>query len=170
MDEKVSKLKTPEECEWFAKNALERNRRDLADEARRRGVELRAEAYGAKTQAECECLEAIYAYEEVLTAKNGRRTRASRTWQMIERHGILGAVERAVNREAETIGYTALLEMGLQNYAFEAVVVRHPELFSPESVKRSKTRVDEWKAPNKVSGTFFDAGFSPRQEFREHHE
>jgi hypothetical protein len=108
-------------------------------------VELRALAHGAKSQTERECLEAIYAYEEVLTAKNGRRTRASRTWQMIERHGILGAVERAVNREAETAGYTALLEMGLQDYAFEAVVVRHPELFTPETVQRSQSRVDEWK-------------------------
>jgi hypothetical protein len=145
MDEKVTRLKTPEECERFAKNALERNRRDLADEARKRSVELRAEAYGAKTRAERECLEAIYAYEEVLTAKNGRKTRASRTWPMIKKHGILGAVERAVNREAETAGYTALLEMGLQDYAFEAVVVRYPELFSPETVQRSRTRVDEWK-------------------------
>ena len=145
MDERVANLKTPEECERFARNALERNRRDLADEARKRVVELRAQAYGAKTQAERECLEAIYAYEEVLTAKNGRRTRASRTWQMIKRHGILGAVERAVNREAETAGYTALLEMGLQDYAFEAVVVRHPELFSPETVQHSKARADEWR-------------------------
>lgn len=145
MDERVAKLKTPEECERFAKNALERNRRDLADEARKRAVALRAMAYGAKTEAERECLEAIYAYEEVLTAKNGRRTRASRTWQMIERHGILGAVERAVNRETETAGYTALLEMGLQDYAFEAVVVRHPELFSPETVQHSHARVNEWK-------------------------
>lgn len=136
---------TPEECERFAKNALERNRRDLADEARKKAVELRAQAHGAKTQAERECLEAIYAYEEVLTAKNGRRTRASRTWQMLKRHGILGAVERAVNREAETAGYTALLEMGLQDYAFEAVVIRYPELFSPETVQRSKARADEWK-------------------------
>ena len=145
MDEKVTRLKTPEECERFAKNALERNRRDLADEARKRSVELRAEAYGAKTRAERECLEAIYACEEVLTAKNGRRTRASRTWPMIKKHGILGAVERAVNREAETAGYTALLEMGLQDYAFEAVVVRYPELFSPETVQHSRARVNEWK-------------------------
>lgn len=144
MDEKVAKLKTPEECKRFAKNALKRNRPDLAEEARKRAVELRAKAYGARTDVERECLEAVYAYEEVLTAKNERRTRASRTWKMIKTHGILGAVERAVNRGKETVGYTALLEMGLQDFAFEAVVVRHPELFSPEAVQRSKARIDEW--------------------------
>jgi len=143
MDERVARLKTPEECERFAKNAIERNRRDLADEARKRAVELRAMAYGAKSEAERECLEAIYAYEEVLTSRNGRRTHASRTWQMIKRHGILEAVERAVNRETETSGYAALLEMGLQDYAFEAVVMRYPALFSAETVEHSKRRIAE---------------------------
>ncbi|MHB8413785.1 MAG: hypothetical protein ACYDDA_12095 [Acidiferrobacteraceae bacterium] len=144
MDERVAKLKTPAECERFAKNARERDRPDLADEARKRAVALRAEAYGATSDAERECLEAIYAYEEVLTARNGRKTKASRTWQMIKRHGILGAVERAVNRPEEAVGYTALLEMGLQEYAFEAVVVRYPDLFSSEAVQRSRARLDEW--------------------------
>jgi len=63
---------------------------------------------------------------------------------MIQRHGILGAVERAVNRDAETVGYTALLKMGLQDYAFVAVVVRYPDLFSPDAVKHSQARLDSW--------------------------
>ncbi|OGA43166.1 MAG: hypothetical protein A3G24_20695 [Betaproteobacteria bacterium RIFCSPLOWO2_12_FULL_62_13] len=144
MDERVARLKTPEDCEQFARNVLERNRLDLAGEARKRAVKLRAEAYGAKTQVERECLEAVYAYEEVLTAKNGRKTRASITWQIIRRHGVLTAVEHAVNREAEFAHHTALLEMGLQDHAFEAVVVRHPEFFSAHTVQRSRKRVEEW--------------------------
>lgn len=145
MDERVAKLKTPAECECFAKNARERDRPDLADEARKRAVALRAEAYGTTSNAERQCLKAIYAYEEVLTARNGRKTKASRTWQMLKRYGILGAVERAVNRPEEAVGYTALLEMGLQEYAFEAVVVHYPDLFSSEAVQRSRARLDEWK-------------------------
>jgi len=145
MDVKVERLKTPEECAIFEKNVLERGRPDLAIESRKRAIELRAEKYGAKTDVEMECLKAVYAYERVLTARNGKATRASRTWQMIERHGILGAVERAVNRKAETIGFTALLEVGLEDYAFESVVVRNPTSFSEEVLQRSQTRVDEWK-------------------------
>ena len=150
MDERVAKLKTPEECAVFEKNVLQRGRPDLAVESRKRALELRAEKYGAKTEVERACLEAIYAYEQVLTTRNGRTTRASRTWQMIRRHGILGAVERAVNREAETLGFTALLEMGLKDYAFEAVVVRNPTLFSREAVRRSQARVDEWKGTSSI--------------------
>ncbi len=143
MDKKVAKLKTPEECERFAKNVIERGRPDLAEQARKRAIDLRAETHDAKSEVERECLQAIYAYEEILTNKNGRRTRATRTWQMIERHGILGAVERAVNREKEASGYMALCEMGLQDYAFEAVIVRHSECFSPETVQRAKKRIDQ---------------------------
>jgi hypothetical protein len=38
---------------------------------------------------------------------------------MINRHGNIGAVERAVNRPTETQGYTALVEMGLEDYALK---------------------------------------------------
>lgn len=145
MNERVLKLRTPEECTTFEQNARARGRSDLALAARKRAVELRAREYGAQTEAENECLEAVYAYEQVLSAKNGKKTRATRTWQMIERHGIIEAVERAVNRPVETMGFTALLEMGLEDYAFEAVVIRYPDLFSDKAVQRSQARVEEWK-------------------------
>lgn len=145
MDERVKKIDTPKKCEIFAKNCIERGREDLAIQAKQRAVQLRAEAYGAKSDAEKEAIAAIYAYEEVLSARNGKKTRAGRTWQMIGRHGIIGAVERAVNRPVETQGYTALVEMGLEDYAFEAVIVRYPTLFSNEAVKISQERINQWK-------------------------
>lgn len=145
MDNRVKKIKTPQQCEVFAKNAIDNGRPDLAKEAKIRAIQLKAEAYGTKSDAEREAIEAVYAYEEVLTLKNNKKTRASRTWPMIERHGILVAVERAVNREAETQGYHYLLEMGLQDYAFEAVVVRYPELFSSDCVDISKQRISQWE-------------------------
>lgn len=145
MDERIQKLKTPEACETFARNALERDRPDLAADAKKRAIELRAELYGAQSAAEREALQAVYAYEEVLTRKNGRRTRANRTWQMIKRHGIIEAVERAVNRPTETQGYTSLVEMGLEEFAFESVILRYPELFSVESIAKSEERLNSWK-------------------------
>jgi len=66
---------------------------------------------------------------------------------MIDRHGIIEAVDRAVSRREETAGYTALLEMGMQDFAFEMVVLRHPELFRSETVARAKNRVAEWNKP-----------------------
>lgn len=143
MDERVKQLKTPEECENFIIN-VKTKFPELVKEARRRKVELLASAYGAQTAAEREALQAIYAYEEVLSTRKGRKVHASRTWQMVKRHGIIGAVERAVNRKDETIGFTALVEMGMQDFAFEAIVIRYPEIFSQEAVARSKQRLREW--------------------------
>jgi len=60
---------------------------------------------------------------------------------MIKRHGVLQAVERAVNRPAETAGYRALVDMGLGDYAFEAVVLRHRSLFSAQAAERSEARM-----------------------------
>lgn len=144
MDERVARLRTPEACERFIKNAIRLKEPELADQALRRAVELRAVAFGATSDAEKECLQAIYAYEETLARKNGKRTRAMRTWKMVKDHGILGAAERAVDRAVETSGYRALAEMGLQHYAFEAVILRYPELFSAEAVARSRERMREW--------------------------
>jgi hypothetical protein len=137
----VSKLKTPEECEIFAKNATERGRPDLALAARKKALQLRAARYGATNEVELECLEAVFAYEEVLSANAGRRKTASRTWPMIQRHGVIEAVERVVKRRDETVGYSALVEMGLEDYAFEAVIIRHPTFFSDEAVERSRERL-----------------------------
>lgn len=143
MDERVAKLKTPEDCAVFAKNVTERGRPDLALAARKRAVQLRAESFGATSEVERECIEAVYAYEEVLSAKAGRRQSASRTWPMIKRHGVIEAVERVVKRKADAAGYTALVEMGLEELAFEAVVLRHSSSFSAEAVARSRERMGE---------------------------
>lgn len=146
MDDLISKLTTPEECEQFAINVEEQFPK-RAQEARRRAVELRAASHGAASQAEREALEAVYAYEKLLSIKHeGKNIRAIRTWQMIERHGIIGAVERAVNRPQETAGYKMLIDMGMQDFAFEAVVCRHPSVFNSEALKCSQDRLKEWQS------------------------
>ena len=143
MDERVARLKTPDECKQLALNVQDRLP-DLARAARRRAVELQAAAHGAASAAEREALEAVYAYERVLSQKRGKKIRASRTWQMIERRGIVGAVERAVRRRDNPSGYLALVKMGMQDLSFEAVVVRHPEVFSKEAISRSTDRLRKW--------------------------
>jgi hypothetical protein len=148
MDEVIAKFKTPQSCEQFALN-VEARSPERAQAARRRAVELRAAAHGANNDAEREALEAVYAYERALSGTHGKKTRASRTWQMIDRHGILPAVERVVSRRADSAGYTALVKMGPQDMAFEAVVLRHPDLFSAEAVARSNERLRDWMAATK---------------------
>ncbi|HCH4305835.1 TPA: hypothetical protein NKZ49_003265 [Vibrio parahaemolyticus] len=145
MDPRVLKLQSVESCEKFKANAIRLGEHELAKQATLRAVAIRAKDYRCETEAEKLAIEAVYAYEEVLTQRNGKRTRASRTWQMIERRGVIGAVERAVNREGVSLGYTALVEMGLEEFAFEAVILRFPELFSNEAVQKSQERMSIWQ-------------------------
>ncbi|HYD76037.1 hypothetical protein [Ramlibacter sp.] len=143
MDSRVAKLKTPMECEVFAANARARGAPELAEQARKRAVQLRAQSHGAQSDVERECLEAVYAYEEILSEKRGRRQPAGRTWQMIHRHGVLPAVERIVTKRGESTGYSALAEMGLHEFAFEAVVLRNQQHFSEQAIACSRERLGE---------------------------
>jgi hypothetical protein len=68
--------------------------------------------------------------------------RASRTWKMIRERGIISAVEHLVCRPDDTMGYKAVIEMGMPEMAFEAVVLRYPQLFSEEAVKKSRERLE----------------------------
>ena len=108
---------------------------------RRRSIQMRAAGRQPQTPAERESYEAVYAYEEALSIQKGKTIRAGRTWPMIREHGIIAAVERIVTRRKETEGYRVLVEMGMEDMAFEAVVLRHPESFSPEAVTASDDRL-----------------------------
>src|SRR5262245_32707468 len=110
-------------------------------ERRRRGVQLRAAARAPANEAEREAYEAIYAYEEAHSKQRGRTIRASRTWPMVDKYGIIGTVERIVMRPDDATGYRVLVEMGLEDMAFEAVVLRHPDVFSREAVQHSQLRL-----------------------------
>ena len=143
-DERVLRLKTPQDCEQFALNVADRLP-EFAVAARRRAITLHAEAHGAASAPEREALEAVYAYERALSAKNGRKTRASRTWPMIRKHGILRTIEKTVDRADDPLGYRLLEQLNLQDLAFEAIVLRHPEAFSEAAVERSRERLDAWR-------------------------
>jgi hypothetical protein len=65
---------------------------------------------------------------------------------MIERRGIIEAVERVVMARDDATGYKLLIEMGMRDKAFEAVVLRHPEAFSPKAVAAAKERLERLDA------------------------
>ena len=103
------------------------------------------ERFGATSSAEIESILAVLSYEQTLFQKHGKRQRAAYTWRMLQEHGIIAGVERVVLREAETQGYKALTSLGLKEFAFEAVVSRHPGIFSPKAVESSKSRIRDFE-------------------------
>lgn len=142
-DIRITRLKSPAECEQVAINVAKTDPQ-LALAAKRRAVEMRADAKGATTPAGREALQAVYAYEQALTLAKGKVSYASRTWQMINRHGIIEAMERLVKRPDDATGYQALKTLGMQDLAFEAVVLRHPDEFSEDAITMSRNRLANW--------------------------
>lgn len=127
MHELVKRIQDPELCYVFARNATRRGHPELALEAHRRAVDLRAEQHETNSEAEYAAVRAIYAYEEALSYTRGKRTRATGTWQLVNRHGILPAVhKRLSSKSGDEVG-PALKELGMEDYSFEAVGKAYPE-------------------------------------------
>ena len=82
----------------------------------------------------------------MLTRRNGKKTRATGTWQAIKRYGIIEAVQRAVSRPPEAVGNVTLRDLGLEDLTFEALVVRHEASFSEAAINASKARLAQLAA------------------------
>lgn len=145
MDKRVKSLRTVAACEQFAINATKLGHPELAEQTKLRILEVKAEEKGAETPAEKETLQAIFAYERVLSAQKGKATRASRAWPMISKYGILAGVERVLIRQDDAAVYKALVEMDLQNFALEAVILRYADEFSEDAVAMSRERLSKWE-------------------------
>lgn len=102
--------------------------------------------YGAETEVEREALQCIYAFEEARSQQTGKRARANRTWQTITKNGILPTVDKVVARRKATDGYDALMEAGLEDFTFEAVVLKYQDHFSPEAVQQARLRLGAGEA------------------------
>jgi hypothetical protein len=137
----VGHLKTPEDCEQVALN-VEAKQPDFAVAARRRAIEIKASTHKATTEAEEHSLQAVYALERVITLERGRKTRATRQWQIVTKLGIIAAMEMIVKVRTDSAGYDALVKMGMQDMSFEAVVLRHRDVFSAEAVAQSQRTLD----------------------------
>jgi hypothetical protein len=91
--------------------------------------------------------EVLNAYEGLLTEKNGRTTKASRTRQKLKNKGIHQClVDWALGPPTE--GFKLLLERGMPELTAEYVVVEFANRFPPDAVDSAKKRLAE-AAPEK---------------------
>jgi hypothetical protein len=66
---------------------------------------------------------------------------------MVTKLGIIVAMESIVKHPTESAGYNALVKMGMQDMSFEAVVLRHPDVFSADAVAQSKRSLASLMSP-----------------------
>ena len=127
MHELVERIRKPELCYVFAQNAINRGHADLAVQAYRRAVDLRAAEHDVSSEAELMALKSFYAYEEALSHGLRRRKRATGTWQMVNRLGILPTLDKRLNsKDAEGV-LPKLKELKLEDYSFQAIAKAYAE-------------------------------------------
>ncbi len=129
MHELVKRIKQPELCYVFARNARRNGHPELALQAYRHAVDLRTEEYRAASAVETAAIRAIYAYEEALSYSKGKRTRATGTWQLVNRHGVLPALHKRLQSRTGDDVEPVLKELGMADYSFRAVAEAYPEAF-----------------------------------------
>jgi hypothetical protein len=152
-DARVQRLGTPRDCAVFERNAHDRERDDLALQARRRWVELTA---AARIDAEedhdplhAELWKALSASEYVLGGN------ATGVRQIIRRRGLLRAVDQLVSSGGNPVDLAGLHDAGLLDYAWEHAVLRHSEAFSEAATKAARQRLDVYdveRAEAELSG------------------
>jgi hypothetical protein len=91
--------------------------------------------------------ETLAAYEQLLTQKNGRATRAARTRLKLKTKGVVQCLEDWAISKAPTEGYELLVASGLTELTGERLVLKYPEKFSAEAIAAAKARLEAGSVP-----------------------
>lgn len=138
---RISYLQSRDDCAQFVKNVGAKHPH-LVRAARQRSVELQVTALNLESAVQRDVWRVVYAQEEALFVKHGMRRRAGNTRRAIDHRGELGVVAFMVQRPGGE-GFELLHSLGLGDFTFEAVALRHPEHFSPEIVQAARRKLND---------------------------
>jgi hypothetical protein len=122
----------PDKLRKLAANARRLGETKLALDCQLRIAELAGQKFD--DVLEREFWMAVSCAEEFKTEENGRTTRMARTRQKHKRVGALQCLIDWAEDPKVTDGFHILLAAGRPDMTGEAIVVRHPEKFAPETV------------------------------------
>lgn len=140
----VSVLKTQEECRIVMGRAKEKGDDAFYAKVFRRSCEIAgAEHDDPDDPLIREFWETLAAYEQHLTEKNGRTTRATRTRQKITNKGVYRSLVEWTLGKIETNGFTLFVDKGLPEYTGEYLVVKYGDRFPSDVVDLARRRLEE---------------------------
>ncbi|MDX0503606.1 hypothetical protein GOC80_13320 [Sinorhizobium medicae] len=135
----IERCVDPKLLRQIAANARKRGEACVADAADIRLYEiLPSEKPGT---FEHDVWRSIHALEGTLSNERGKTTRLGRTRPKIARSGELEAVKDLILRKDASEGFYMLLERQMSGLTFEAVALRHPELFSADVLDAAENRL-----------------------------
>lgn len=150
---RINSLKSIKACDGFEKNMHLNGYEDLIPHLFRKRVYLQKEELEGKihyddseeTTAQFinDFLNALAAYEEALSIKNGRRTIAQRLRQSLKKHGLKKALIKATSKKTFTYGFRYLIENGFEEFTLENVILNNKELFDKDHVSFIKKKLED---------------------------
>ncbi len=141
----VSKLKTVDDC----RTVMERAKQQGLDQIYKAVFQRQCELAGNKNDEPNDTLvkefhEAIAAYEQLLTEKNGKTTLASRTRQKVKNKGVLQTLIEWTRSKSETPGFKQLIDVGLPQYTGEYIVAKYASRFPQDAVALARNRLKHY--------------------------
>lgn len=121
------------------RNAKRLKRDDIWQQAFRRLCEL--EGLNQTDPLHRDFYATLRAYEELLTHKNGRTTRASRTRQKLRNKGVIQCLEDWATSSAPTEGFNLLVDSGMPELTGEHLVIKYADRFSQSAVAAATARL-----------------------------
>jgi len=135
----ISAYTDPAALRTLMQNAKRMGRSDIWREAFQRLCSL--EGADQTEPLHREFYETLAAYEQLLSEKNGRATRASRTRMKLKAKGVVACLEDWARSKEPTEGFELLVANDLVEMAGEQIVLKYPDQFSPEAVAGAKARL-----------------------------
>jgi aromatic ring hydroxylase len=135
----ISEYTSISELRQIMQNAKRAKRDDVYWEAFKRACELEGAVYD--DQLHRDFYSTLAAYEELLTEKNGRTTKANRTRQKLDRKGVVQCLEDWANKATETQGFTLLVANNLVHLTGEFLVLKYRDHFTEKAVKNAGRRL-----------------------------
>lgn len=139
----IYQLNDSEDLKVVMDRAQEQGREDVYQTAFKRYCEVVGRSY--EDDLEKDFYETLSAYERLLSEKNGKNQKASRTRQKIKNKGFKACLEDWALSKQPSEGFLRLVENGLAEYTAEYVVTRHPDKFSDEVLASAIERLEKYE-------------------------
>lgn len=138
----VTKLKTVEECRTVMERAKARGMDDIYTEVFERSCALAGQLHDDPSDPMVRDFhEVLAAYEQLLTEKNGKTTKASRTRQKLSRTSVHQCLLDWALAPMPTEGFKLLVQNKTPQFTAEHLVIKYADRFPPNAVERAKKRL-----------------------------
>jgi hypothetical protein len=136
----IPDMKDPAGLRTLMQNARTRNAPAVYDAAFRRLANLVPEQEAGTL--DFDFWKTTLAYEQVLTEKNGRATRATRLRQKVARVGVTRTLEDLATATTPSDGFDVLMARGMPELTAEAIILQHRARFSEVAVASAGRRLE----------------------------